>query len=176
MKRILLSVIVCLLACRGGPCTAQNAVSREVTTYVGQFGDLPVNNAISREVSVLNYPTESLPVNSALSREVSIYAGPAGELPVNSAISREVSFNNDPWVLIPENQAVSREVSSYLTPYSFAELTQALRVAAGLNPSSADERVRLDVVIIPPSFNLVDILDAARIMYLQSVAPPAEDG
>lgn len=176
MKRILLSVIVCLLACRGGPCFSQHAVSREVTTYVGQSGDLPVNNAISREVSVLNYPTESLPVNSALSREVSIYAGPAGELPVNSAISREVSFNNDPFVLIPENQAVSREVSSYLTPYTFAEITQALRIAAGLNPSGADEQLRLDVVIIQPSYNIIDILDAARIMYLQSVAPPAVEG
>jgi RHS repeat-associated protein len=68
----------------------ENAVSREVSVFVPQAGDLA--DAVSREVSVFATPDEAKP--NAVSREVSIFTSLADALA--NAISREVSVSVPP--------------------------------------------------------------------------------
>jgi hypothetical protein len=174
MKRTILAILAVAAACRGGPAASEHTGGREFSVYNAPDFVIPVNMAVGREFTLVNMPASVIPANMAVGREFSLINVPDSVIPANIAVGREFSLNNDPATLIPANKAVGREFTGYLLPYTLAEVSDALRVAAGLNAGSADSVLRLNVVIKPPSTTVVDVLDAVGIAYLQTIAPPAE--
>lgn len=172
MKRLALSFGMAAVVASLHPARAEPAVSREFSGYNAPEPGVRVNAAVSREFSAYNAPPATVRANAAVSREFTAYNAPDAMIRANSAVSREFSLSNEP--SIQANMAVSREFTGYLAPYSMGELVLALRVAAGFETVSPGSVPRLNVATTPPSTTLVDVLDAAAIAALQSVAPPSE--
>ncbi|HEY3413763.1 MAG TPA: hypothetical protein VGM51_12020 [Armatimonadota bacterium] len=194
MKRFIVALLLIAAACRGGPAPAAGAVGREFSVFnapgstvpanlaVGREftvfnvpdSVIPANSAVGRELTVFNVPDSVIPANSAVGREITVFTAPESVMPVNMAVGREFTLLNQPLAQIMPNSAVGREFSAYVTTYTLVDVSQALRIAAGLSAGTPDSVLRLNVVITPPSATVVDVLDAARLAYLQMIAPSGQ--
>lgn len=148
------------------------AVGRELTALNLSPAAIVANTASGRELSVLNLAPAAIATNSAVGRELTTLNWMPAAITLNTASGREYSLQNDMGALIPPNAAVGREMTGYLAPYTFSEIAEALRYAAGLSKANADRTLRLNVVITPPSATVVDVLDAVRVSVLERAAPP----
>lgn len=161
MKRAFLLPGIALLLTSGGRSSAQTppatqAVSREFTTYnAGQSAQS--TQGVSREFTTYNLPAETS--TQTISREFTTYNLLAQTS--TQVVSREFTAYN--LLKQTSTQAVSREFTVLLDPYAFEEAVKALRLAGGLDKATPADVTRLNLVVVPPSTSVVDILDAISI-------------
>ena len=85
------SLFLCRSQAQTTPDPLQQAISREISVFVGSEPPAPYQQVISREVSVFVGAEPPIPDQQVISREISVFVGAEPEPPYRQIISREIA-------------------------------------------------------------------------------------
>jgi hypothetical protein len=141
----------------GEPLEPEDAVSRELSVFSGDPGEVDAHDAVSRELSVFSGEPGVVDAHDAVSRELSVFSGDPGEVDAHDAVSRELS-------IYTPLAAADLVVSDVIAPESASAgiPTEVTFTVTNRSPYATDAGSWLDAVFLTVGEELAEDLREER--------------